>query len=69
MSVRAEDTITLGLSPGSAQSDAKDFGVQVSGATLDLSAEQVYRLLALRRGPAGSVLAVVARPFVSRLLA
>ncbi|HKR65957.1 MAG TPA: hypothetical protein VJZ00_19655, partial [Thermoanaerobaculia bacterium] len=34
-----------------------------------LAAEQVTRLLALRRGPAGSVLGIVVRPFVRDLLA
>lgn len=38
----------------------------VAGA---LAIEQLYRLIALRRGPAGSVLGVLVRPFVRDLLA
>jgi hypothetical protein len=33
-----------------------------------IAAEQVYRLAALRRGPAGSVFGVLVRPFVRKLL-
>jgi hypothetical protein len=33
-----------------------------------ISGEQIYRLVALRRGPVGSVLGIVARPFVRKLL-
>jgi hypothetical protein len=33
-----------------------------------VAAEQIYRLLVLRRGPAGSILGIAARPFVRRFL-
>jgi hypothetical protein len=33
-----------------------------------LAAEQLWRLVALRKGPVGSVLAFIARPFVAKLL-
>jgi hypothetical protein len=33
-----------------------------------IAAEQVYRLVVLRRGPAGSILGIAARPFVRKLL-
>jgi hypothetical protein len=33
-----------------------------------IAAEQIYRLLLLRRGPAGSILGIAVRPFVRKLL-
>lgn len=42
----------------------------LSGLTAGaVAAEQVVRLIAFRRGPAGSVFGVIARPFVRKLLA
>ena len=54
---------------GGGQGQAVYLGNRADVVAIYVAAEQIYRLIALRNGPAPSLLGFIVRPFVRKLLA